>query len=265
VSPKASSFFSAFLVLPSTTSNPSLDHLARITPFRPLPHRVNLRLRDRRGSTNKRGAIAIRNTHASLYLPSRNFSSLPSRFHGESISRLSTLDSQSSSLSFHPRRTAPAMPSKRKLVSEANTEPASVPSTLPPSVEEAYRRKCVQLKNRTTEVEEANDAARLRLARIKRQVEKLRIERAFLLEQLAKRTSTNVEDSEGSPSPPPTVCLLATLFQSFSASSFLVSTLRHPPWPVAIFLLLLFLFNHRARCCCSPFAPLSLPPNFFQC
>ncbi|ETS06386.1 hypothetical protein M419DRAFT_93992, partial [Trichoderma reesei RUT C-30] len=96
------------------------------------------------------------------------------------------------------------MPSKRKLVSEANTEPASVPSTLPPSVEEAYRRKCVQLKNRTTEVEEANDAARLRLARIKRQVEKLRIERAFLLEQLAKRTSTNVEDSEGSPSPPPT-------------------------------------------------------------
>jgi hypothetical protein len=25
---------------------------------------------------------------------------------------------------------------------------------------------------------------------------------------LAKRTSTNVEDSEGSPSPPPTVCFL---------------------------------------------------------
>jgi hypothetical protein len=73
-------------------------------------------------------------------------------------------------------------------------------------VEEAYRRKCVQLKNRTNEVEDANDAARLRLARIKRQVEKLRIERAFLLEQLAKRTSANVEDSDGSPSPPPTVC-----------------------------------------------------------
>lgn len=100
------------------------------------------------------------------------------------------------------------MPAKRKLVAEANFEPASVPSPLPPSVEEAYRRKCVQLKNRTNEVEEANDAARLRLARIKRQVEKLRIERAFLLEQLAKRTSTNVEDSEGSPSPPPTVCFL---------------------------------------------------------
>ncbi|KAM5351468.1 hypothetical protein ACJ41O_004191 [Fusarium nematophilum] len=95
---------------------------------------------------------------------------------------------------------------KRK-APEADPAPprsTAIPSTLPPSVEEAYRRKCVQLKNRTNEVEDANDAARLRLARIKRQVEKLRIERAFLLEQLAKRTSTNVEDSDGSPSPPPT-------------------------------------------------------------
>lgn len=83
--------------------------------------------------------------------------------------------------------------------------PSSAPPSLPPSVEEAYRRKCVQLKQRTNEVEEANDAARLRLARLKRQVEKMRLERAFLLEQLAKRTSTNVEDSDGSPSPPPTV------------------------------------------------------------
>ncbi|KAK3340989.1 hypothetical protein B0H65DRAFT_430508 [Neurospora tetraspora] len=82
---------------------------------------------------------------------------------------------------------------------------SSVPPQLPPSVEEAYRRKCIQLKQRTNEVEEANDAARLRLARLKRQVEKMRLERAFLLEQLAKRTSTNVEDSDGSPSPPPTV------------------------------------------------------------
>ncbi|KAK0711436.1 hypothetical protein B0H67DRAFT_585342 [Lasiosphaeris hirsuta] len=81
----------------------------------------------------------------------------------------------------------------------------STPPALPPSVEEAYRRKCIQLKQRTNEVEEANDAARLRLTRLKRQVEKMRLERAFLLEQLAKRTSANVEDSDGSPSPPPTV------------------------------------------------------------
>ena len=82
---------------------------------------------------------------------------------------------------------------------------SAIPPALPPSVEEAYRRKCLQLKQRTNEVEEANDASRLRLMRLKRQVEKLRVERSYLLEQLAKRTSTNVEDSEGSPSPPPTV------------------------------------------------------------
>ncbi|KAL2693950.1 hypothetical protein Neosp_000519 [[Neocosmospora] mangrovei] len=95
---------------------------------------------------------------------------------------------------------------KRKAPDADPSPPRStaIPTALPPSVEEAYRRKCIQLKNRTSEVEDANDAARLRLARIKRQVEKLRIERAFLLEQLAKRTSANVEDSDGSPSPPPT-------------------------------------------------------------
>ena len=81
----------------------------------------------------------------------------------------------------------------------------SIPPPLAPSVEEAYRRKCIQLKARTKEVEDANDAGRVRLARLKRQVEKLRLERAFLLEQLSRRTSTNVEDSDGSPSPPPTV------------------------------------------------------------
>lgn len=106
------------------------------------------------------------------------------------------------------------MPPKRKFA-DIEPEPSAVPPSLPPSVEEAYRRKCVQLKNRTNEVEDANDAARLRLARIKRQVEKLRIERAFLLEQLAKRTSTNVEDSEGSPSPPPTVSFTLPALLSF--------------------------------------------------
>lgn len=82
--------------------------------------------------------------------------------------------------------------------------PNHVPPQLAPSVEEAYRRKCIQLKQRTQEVEEANDASRNRLARTMRQIEKKRIERALLLEQLQRRMSTNVEDSEGSPSPPPT-------------------------------------------------------------
>lgn len=104
------------------------------------------------------------------------------------------------------------MPPKRTKVNAQVSGPAhQAPPPLPPSVEEAYRRKCVQLKQRISEVDDANDAARLRLARIKRQVEKQRIERAFLLEQLARRTSTNVEDSEGSPSPPPTVSTSALL------------------------------------------------------
>jgi non-histone protein 10 len=80
--------------------------------------------------------------------------------------------------------------------------PPSVPS-LAPSVETAYHDKCKELRLRTKEVELANDAARLRLERVRRQVYKLRLERAFLLEQLARRTSTNVEDSDGSPSPGP--------------------------------------------------------------
>ena len=88
--------------------------------------------------------------------------------------------------------------------------PAANPPSLPPTVEEAYRRKCVQLKQRTKEIEDENDAYRLRLARLKRQIQKSRLERAFLLEQISRRTSTNVEDSEGSPSPPPTVCLPAS-------------------------------------------------------
>ena len=111
------------------------------------------------------------------------------------------------------------MPPKRKHSEIDLTPTPAVPPSLPPSVEEAYRRKCVQLKNRTNEVEESNHAARLRLARIKRQVEKMRLERAFLLEQLAKRTSANVEDSEGSPSPPPTVCSHVTTFPHYTPST----------------------------------------------
>ncbi|KAL2886534.1 hmg box protein [Ceratocystis lukuohia] len=98
---------------------------------------------------------------------------------------------------------------KKASVGAALTESSAsgngaIPHPLPPSVEEAYRRKCRYLRHRTNEIEEVNDSGRLRLARLKRQVEKLRLERAFLLEQMAKRTSTNVEDSDGSPSPPPT-------------------------------------------------------------
>lgn len=61
-------------------------------------------------------------------------------------------------------------------------------------MEKAYYRKCIELKRRLTEVEEANDAARLRKLRLNRAIMKMRLERAFLLEQLAKRVSSQSED-----------------------------------------------------------------------
>ena len=96
----------------------------------------------------------------------------------------------------------------------------AVPPPLPPSVEEAYRKKCIELKRRMTEVEESNDAYRLRKARLQRGIRKMRLERAYLLEILAKRMKKNGgsvdgfqgvydEESEGSSEAPPTVCLLS--------------------------------------------------------
>ena len=93
----------------------------------------------------------------------------------------------------------------------------SLPPTLPPSVEEAYKKKCIELKRRLQEVEETNDAFRLRKVRLMRGIRKMRLERAFLLETLGKRMKKNGsgingmqgfydEDSEGSSEGPPTVC-----------------------------------------------------------
>lgn len=84
---------------------------------------------------------------------------------------------------------------------------ASVTSNTPllPSVEAAYYRKCIELKRRINEIEESNDALRLRKVRAERGILKLRLERAFLLEQIEKRMQNNVDDSDESESPPPTV------------------------------------------------------------
>jgi hypothetical protein len=69
---------------------------------------------------------------------------------------------------------------------------------LAPSVEKAYYRKCIALKRRLNEVETANDEARLRRVRLDRAIMKMRLERAFLLDELRKRMDTNVDGSEGS-------------------------------------------------------------------
>jgi len=78
-------------------------------------------------------------------------------------------------------------------------------SPLPPSVEAAYYRKCIELKRRINEIEDSNDVIRTRKARVERSIMKLRLERAFLLEQIAKRMEHNVDDSDQSESRPHTV------------------------------------------------------------
>ncbi|KAI9706748.1 MAG: hypothetical protein M1820_004718 [Bogoriella megaspora] len=89
--------------------------------------------------------------------------------------------------------------------------PSSTLNTpLPPSVEKAYYRKCIELKRRINEVEESNDAYRLRKIRLDRAILKMRLERAFLLEQLQKRMEYNVDESDRSTSPPPTVSATPT-------------------------------------------------------
>ena len=69
---------------------------------------------------------------------------------------------------------------------------------LAPSVEKAYYRKCIELKRRLNEVEAANDEAKLRRVRLDRGIMKMRLERAYLLDELRKRMEYNVDDSEGS-------------------------------------------------------------------
>ena len=55
---------------------------------------------------------------------------------------------------------------------------------LPPAVEEAYRKKCVELERRIAKAEESNDAYRLRKPRPQRDIRKSRLERAFFQEIL---------------------------------------------------------------------------------
>lgn len=76
-------------------------------------------------------------------------------------------------------------------------------------MEEAYRRKCIQLKRRIAETDDENKKMRLRLELLKRAIEHLRLERNILRKQMSeieRRTAaTNFSDSEGSPPPPSTV------------------------------------------------------------
>ena len=71
-------------------------------------------------------------------------------------------------------------------------------SPLAPSVEKAYYRKCIELKRRLNEVEAANDEAKIKRVRLDRAIMKMRLERAFLLDELRKRMDYNPDGSEAS-------------------------------------------------------------------
>jgi hypothetical protein len=109
-----------------------------------------------------------------------------------------------------PTYAAPHSPARRIPYSSPPTNPrpaTRAPShaqkDLPPSVEAAYYRKCIDLRRRITDISDSNDLHRLRILRQTRGVNKLRLERAFLLEQINKHMEYNADDSDRSSSLPP--------------------------------------------------------------
>ncbi|RMZ89186.1 hypothetical protein DV736_g3581, partial [Chaetothyriales sp. CBS 134916] len=62
--------------------------------------------------------------------------------------------------------------------------PAQKTAPLAPSQETAYRKKCIQLKRRLQEIEANNDATRRRIEREKQHIQKMRLNRAILLNHL---------------------------------------------------------------------------------
>lgn len=78
------------------------------------------------------------------------------------------------------------------------TETSTRNTPLAPSVEKAYYRKCIELKRRLNEVEAANDETKIKRNRLDRGIMKMRLERAFLLDELRKRMEYNVDGSEAS-------------------------------------------------------------------
>lgn len=79
--------------------------------------------------------------------------------------------------------------------------PTSTTSTNPPSVEIAYKRKCIVLKKRLAEVEAENELMRDRNRRSWQYIQKMRLESCLLLERLAKVTGMAGEAEAGSVDP----------------------------------------------------------------
>jgi hypothetical protein len=79
--------------------------------------------------------------------------------------------------------------------------PTSAPSLNPPSVEIAYKRKCIALKKRLAEVEAENELMRTRNRRGWQYIQKMRLESCMLLERLAKVTGMTEEAQAGAADP----------------------------------------------------------------
>ncbi|KAE8362842.1 mitochondrial carrier domain-containing protein [Aspergillus caelatus] len=79
----------------------------------------------------------------------------------------------------------------------STNQSTSIESSNPPSVEHAYKRKCVALKKRLTEIERENDLMRVRNHRGWQYIQKMRLESCILLERLAKVTGMAEEAQAG--------------------------------------------------------------------
>ncbi|PLB47868.1 hypothetical protein P170DRAFT_385837 [Aspergillus steynii IBT 23096] len=80
---------------------------------------------------------------------------------------------------------------------EPSKHTTSIPSSNPPSVEVAYKRKCIALKKRLTEIETENELMRLRNRRGWQYIQKMRLESCILLERLSKVTGMAEEAQSG--------------------------------------------------------------------
>ncbi|RPA87735.1 hypothetical protein BJ508DRAFT_410458 [Ascobolus immersus RN42] len=85
---------------------------------------------------------------------------------------------------------------------------SSKPVDLPKSVEESYRKKCIDLKARIRELEASNNARVSTIERKRRAVQRARMLRAVLMDYLEHHTPGRVEGSpersrSPSPTPPP--------------------------------------------------------------
>ncbi|QVM05536.1 hypothetical protein D8B26_000244 [Coccidioides posadasii str. Silveira] len=84
-------------------------------------------------------------------------------------------------------------------LSQPPTNPSNAPPPPPnpPSIESAYKQKCIDLKKRLQEIESHNEALRARNERGHRYLQKMRLESCILLERLGLLTGMTDENGPG--------------------------------------------------------------------